>query len=70
MVWFEVDATGEQYRDKAFRSLIEEDVLQMIIKDHGTLISAEWLSISGFGDAAESKYRFCGTYKERRYVVQ
>ena len=64
MVWFEVDITGEQYRDETLRVQIEEDVMQTVIKNNGKLISAEWLSISGFGDAAESKYRFCGKYKE------
>ena len=64
MVWFEVDITGEQYRDESLRAQVEEDVMQTVIKNNGKLISAEWLSISGFGDAAESKYRFCGKYKE------
>ena len=64
MVWFEVDITGEQYRDETLRMQIEEDVMQIVIKNNGKLISAEWLSISGFGDPAESKYRFCGKYKE------
>jgi len=64
VVWFEVDITGEQYRDETLRVQIEEDVMQTVIKNNGKLISAEWLSISGFGDAAESKYRFCGKYKE------
>jgi hypothetical protein len=61
-VFIECTVTPHIYEDNQGRELIEEDILQSIIRQHGKLISCGWAPV--LVDGFEMR-RFSAVYLER-----
>jgi hypothetical protein len=58
------DISTEMYQDKALRESLEEDLLTMVIREHGKVITMRW--IETFSDNGDLVHRLALTYEEKK----
>jgi hypothetical protein len=57
------DISPELYADEKLRETLEEDLLKIVIREHGKLIAMKW--IETFTDSGDLVHRLTMSYKER-----
>ncbi len=57
------DISPELYADQKLRESLEEDLLTMVIREHGKVIAMKWIEI--FTDSGDLVHRLTMTYKEK-----
>jgi len=57
------DISPQMYADEKIRQVLEEDMLAIVIREHGKLITMGWSE--AFNDAGDLVHRLAVTYKER-----
>ena len=58
------DISPELYQDKTLRESLEEDLLTMVIREHGKVITMRWFET--FSDEGDLIHRLALTYEERK----
>ena len=57
------DISPETYADEKVRQVLEENMLAIVIREHGKLITMGWSEV--FSDSGDLMHRLAMSYKER-----
>ena len=58
-----VNISPELYADQKLRESLEEDLLTMVLREHGKVIAMKWIEI--FTDSGDLVHRLTMTYQEK-----